>query len=408
MNADSPINKKTFKEKLISLLKKIKDATPTALLLVGLACLLSQVMTAPFGFSASFLNSSKPNDFDFADFYNVVADDRPVREIDDNVIVINMENSDRAEFAAILERLQSVSPAAIGIDVLFQEPHDPSTDEWLLSSLRGLDNVVITESLLQDQNDNLFIVSERPFFADTIGGNIEFAASNLPTRVASGTVRTFRSKYPTANDPVTGFAAAVAQTANPDVAIELQQRDNEEEIINYPSREITVLSLNELADSLEIVNGKVVLIGAVSKTEDIHPTPTDNNMSGILIHAYAISTILNNNYINRHDSWVEWTIACLLCFIITLGFCVIPANIKGLVLRLTQMTLLIFVIYIGYFLFVEKNTIIDFSPSLLMITFGLFVCDLRLGVVTIYRHFRQKKAKADKTNKSSQKSMSIL
>lgn len=393
---------------IFHILHKIKKAAPTALLLVGLAFLLSLIMTAPFAFTASFLNSSKPNDFDFADFYNVVADGRPVREIDDKVIVINMENSDRAEFAAILERLQSVSPAAIGIDVLFQEPHDPSTDEWLISSLRGLDNVVMAESLLKNPDDDVFTISDRSFFADTIGGNIEFAASNLPARVASGTVRTFRSEYPTSNGPVIGFAAAIAQTANHDVAAELQKRDNEQEIINYPSREIKVLSLNELADSLEIVNGKVVLIGAVSKTEDIHPTPTDNNMSGILIHAYAISTILNNNYINRHDSWVEWAIACLLCFIITLGFCVIPVSIKGLVLRLTQMALLILVIYIGYFLFVEKNTIIDFSPSLLMITFGLFACDLRLGLVTIYRYFCPKKANANETNTSSKKSMSIL
>lgn len=402
-------NEITFKEKLISFLKKVIAAIPTALLLVGLASLLSYEMRAPFSFTASFLNSSKPDDFDFADFYNIVADGRPVREIDDNVVVINLENSDRAEFAAVLERLQSVKPAAIGIDVLFQEPHDPSTDEWLISSLRGLDNVVIVETLLNDTDDNIFTVSERPFFADTIGGNIEFAASNLPTRVASGTVRTFRSEeYPTADGKVNGFAAAVAKKANPEVAAELQKRGNEEETINYPSREITVLNLNELADSLEIVNGKVVLIGAVSKTEDIHPTPTDNYMSGILIQAYAISTMLNNNYINRHNSWVEWTIACCLCFIITLGFCVIPPNVKGLVLRITQMVLLILVIYIGYYLFVEKNTIINFSPSLLMITFGLFACDLRLGAVTIYRYFFPKKEKDNKTNTSSKQSMSIL
>ncbi len=393
MNADSSVNNDSFLKRV---LKKVIKATPTALLLVGVAALLSQKLIAPFSFTASFFNASKPHDFDFADFYNIVADNRPVRELDDKVIVINLENSDRVEIATTLDNLrQYTRPAAIGVDILFQEPHDPTTDMWLINSLRDLDNVVITESLLQNPDKDVFTIAERSFFADTIGGNVEFAASNLPTRVASGTVRTFRAEYPTANGNIPGFAAAIAQKADPKVAEVLKKRNKEQEIINYPSREITILTLSELADSIEIVNDKVVLIGAVSKTEDIHPTPTDNNMSGILIHAYAISTILHDNYINRYGDWTEWTIACLLCFIITLGFCLIPVGIKGLVLRITQMLLLLLVIYIGYFLFVEKNTIIDFSPSLLMITFGLFACDLMVGTVSIYKHFRQKKAKGN-------------
>lgn len=405
MNANSTLIKPTLSQ-------RVKKAIPTALLLVGLAYFLSLVMTAPFAFTASFLNSSKPNDFDFADFYNVVADGRPVRDIDDKVVVINLENSDRAEFAAIFDLLQSVNPAAIGVDVLFQEPHDPSTDEWLISSLRGLENVVMAESLLKQEGQDLFSVSDRSFFADTIGHEIEFAASNLPARVASGTVRTFRPLYPTATGNVAGFATAVAAKASPSAAAELFKRNNQQETINFPSREILVLTPGALGDAPETVNGKVVLLGAVSKTEDIHPTPTDNNMPGILIHAYAISTILHNNYLNRHSSWLEWSIACMLCFIITLGFCIIPVEYKGLTLRLTQMLLLILVIYIGYYLFVEKNTVIDFSPSLLMITFGLFACDLRLGLVSIFQKirssFRQKKAKAKSKPATSKPTMSSL
>lgn len=363
--------------------QKVKDAIPTAILLVGLAYLLSLVMSAPFAFTASFLSSTKPSDFDFADFYNVVADGRPVREIDSTVVVLNLDNSDRAEFAAAFDMLHNAGPAAVGVDVLFQEPHDPSTDAWLISALRGMPNVVMAESLLKNDGKNLFHVTDRSFFADTIGEEIEFAASNLPARITAGTVRTFRPDYPTVDGTISGFATAVAAKANPEAAAELRRRGNEQETINYPSREITVLTPGDLADSPDAVRGKVVLIGAVSKTEDIHPTPVDNNMSGILIHAYSIATILNSSYLDRQSPWLEWSIACLLCFIITLGFCVISVNYKGLTLRITQMALLMFVIYIGYYLFVEKNKIIDFSAAMLMITFGLFACDLRLGLTSI-------------------------
>ncbi len=149
-------------------------------MLVGLAYVLSLVMTAPFAFTASFLNSAATSDFDFSDFYSRVADNRPVREIDNTVMVINLENSDRAEYAALIETLQLTNPAAIGIDVLFQEPHDPMTDEWLISALRSTPNLVMAESLVKADNQEVFKVSERSFFADTLGGAVRFAASNLP------------------------------------------------------------------------------------------------------------------------------------------------------------------------------------------------------------------------------------
>lgn len=53
-------NEITFKEKLISFLKKVIAAIPTALLLVGLASLLSYEMRAPFSFTASFLTPPNP------------------------------------------------------------------------------------------------------------------------------------------------------------------------------------------------------------------------------------------------------------------------------------------------------------------------------------------------------------
>lgn len=370
--------------------QRVKKAVPTAILLVGLAYILSLVMTAPFAFTASFLNSSKPSDFDFSDFYNAVADGHPVRDLDDRVVIVNLENSDRAEFALTFQELAAATPAAVGVDVLFQEPHDPETDAWLIASLRALPNVVMAESLIKLEGKESFRVSDSSFFADTIGENIVFAASNLPSRIASGTVRSFRPEYPTETIPVPGFAAALAAKASPAAARSLRDRNNELENINYPSREITILTPAELSNNPEVVNGKVVILGAVSKTEDIHPTPIEANMPGILIHAYAVSTILHNNYLNRPGSWVEWTIACLLCFIITLGFCVIPVEYKGLTLRLTQMVLLLLVIYAGYYLFVEKRLIIDFSPALLMITFGLFACDLRLGIVSIFKKLRER------------------
>lgn len=372
--------------------------TPKALLLVALAYGLSLLLQAPFAFTASFLSSSRPADFDFSDFYATVADARPVADLDTNIVVVNIDRLDRAEIAATLDLIRFSEPRAVGIDVLFQEPHEAATDAYLIDAIKDLPAVVMTQSLeCRGGGDDVFSVAERSFFADSLGENVTFGASNLPARMAGGSIREFRPDFPMAcGQSMPGFVAALAAAASPGQYARMQERGRQLEVIDYPSHTFNVYTIGELAEQPVDLHDKVVLLGAINMVEDMHPTPIDAAMPGILIHAYALSTVLDGRWVDRRSQAWSYGLACLLTFLITLGFTVLPIGIKGITLRTMQMAIMLSALYFGYRLYVEQRIIIDFAPTLLMIGFGLFACDIFLGLTTItkwlLRHVNNQRA----------------
>ncbi len=59
-------------------------------------------------------------------------------------------------------------------------------------------------------------------------------------------------------------------------------------------------------------------------------------------------------------------------------------------MRITQVALLYFVVRLGYSLFLDHNMVIDFSYALLMLAFGLFACDIWIGLTNIWLGLRRR------------------
>ncbi len=122
---------------------------------------------------------------------------------------------------------------------------------------------------------------------------------------------------------------------------------------------------------------------------DMHATPPQRKLSGIEIHALALSTILNDNYIESLGSFTNLAIAFVLCFLMAIIHLSLPPEFKSLALRLLQVAVLYAIIRIGYSFFIEHSLIIDFSYTLLMMAFVLFACDIWYGVPGFCRYARR-------------------
>ncbi len=77
------------------------------------AFVLSMVLIQPFSAStAALFSSPEKNDFTISDFYNIVADGRDLAHLDDNIVIVNLDNSDRAEIAGLLNMISLCGPKA--------------------------------------------------------------------------------------------------------------------------------------------------------------------------------------------------------------------------------------------------------------------------------------------------------
>lgn len=383
--------------------------------IVALAYLLSVLFIKPLAFSeATFMSLQDKRDFSVTDFFNTVANQRSVKTLDQNIIIVNIDTADRFDIAQIIDLLTICQPGAVGIDATFNQPS--GNDDALIEAVKNCPGIVLAMTVTPDgetgDHRQIFKIDEKSFFQDQLS-QLTYAAVNLPTKHEKSAVRQFPVYFEGARGRrVNSFAVAVAEKLDPVAVEELYERNHALEIINFPSREFIELEPSEIADNAETIRGKIVLLGALHDEGDKHPTPTEMSMPGVRIHAHAISTIIERQYFTQLTGAQNWLIALGLCFLLVYINITINLGIKGMVVRIMQVLMLYLIIRIGYYLFIEHRVITDFSLSFLMITFGLFACDIWIGLTTIckwgLRRFRSqflrmiaaRKIAARKTDKS--------
>jgi len=365
-----------------------------ALGITSLAFVLSTVLMRPFSFSASaFLSNPEKSDFAITDFYSIVADARPVRTIDDRIVIINLSGLDRDGIASVLDLMPLLSPQAVGLDVAFIDPRED--DSHLLSAIAACPNLVLPVVLSHDKESGRFAVAEKSFFSDSTAAHVPVGATNLPAKYAKSTIREFQTYFPLADngsdqqgettDSLPSFVTAVATVASQHAVDRLKKRGNDIETINFPSRSFRIFTPEEIADNAHLIAGRIILLGDTEDLADMHATPVTSTMSGVLIHAHALATIIHESYLDSFTRTQNIALAFGLCFIVVLASVMLPIGIKGLVIRVIQVLLLYFVVRLGYSLFLDQNLVIDFSYALLMLAFGLLACDIWIGVNTILK-----------------------
>ncbi len=343
---------------------------------------LSFVLMQPFSFSAaSLLSSADGNDFTINDFYNKVADSRHVTTLDSNIVIVDIAACDREGIAEIIETVSLCSPRTVGLDVVFAEPKEH--DSRLIEAIKNCPNLVLAVSVEADSAAKTFHIDESSYFTPELE-NVELAAINFPTGSSNRTIREFKPDYMTAvGKRIPSFALATSRKQSGEIVDSFMKRGNDLEFITYYSRIFKTISPEELADRAEELIDKIVLIGAANDPYDLHVTPVSAAMSGINIHAYTVATILSGRYFYQLHRYTNWAIAFISCFIVIMISLMINIGVKGLIMRIVQVTLLYLTIRLGYYFFIEHNIIINFSYSLMMLTFGLFAGDIWIGMTTI-------------------------
>lgn len=362
--------------------KQIGEKWQTLLKALGIAILafvLSELLSAPFSASTSSIFSSpEKTDFVLSDFFAQVANKRPVRNLSDKVVMVDIDRADRDGIAELLSTIALCAPKAVGVDINFEEARDD--DSKLLEALGSIPTVVLPLGLEKEgKTGGSFRIAERPFFFGSLPG-VGYGAANLPGKYAISSIREFPVGFPIeGGDTIPSFVVAIAEKVDPEAYGKLLERGNEVETIDYASLEIPVMSIADVYETPEALEGKIVMVGAVNEASDMHSTPVARAMAGLSIHAYALSTVLSGNYYSTCPRGLDYLISAVLCFILVYLNIAIKAKVKGLFLRILQVVLVYLIVRIGYSLYVDQRIIVNFALTLLMVAFGSFAIDIWNG-----------------------------
>lgn len=376
-------------------MSNVKGKILKALGITVLAVVLSLIFVQPFSFSVfSLFSSPIKNDISVSDFYTQVADRSPISRMDSDIVIVNIDRLDRNGIAVILDKVNRAHPRVIGMDVIFEEPRDTS-DRRLIMAIKNADNIVLPLALEESgDKSGTFVVNEKSFFTDSLisYANITTGAVNLPSSTDRGTVREYTWRFPDerAGKVYPSFGYELARLYRPEAVSRLESRDADAEYIDYVSKEFMVLEPEEVTENMDVLRDRIVLFGTIADKNDLHPSPLSPAMSGVEIHAYILSTILEGKYYAQLSTFFSWVIGFMLCFFVILTAIVSGMMLKGLVVRILQIVLVIGAVWLGYTLYVEKQIIVDWTSILLMITFGLFAADIWNGVAEIIHRRRSK------------------
>lgn len=362
------------------------------LLSVAIAALFSAFLRADFSSIDIFAPIEKKVDFQVSDIYNMLEEDKPERELSNSVIVVSIDGLKREQLIDLIDTIRLYEPKAIGLDIYFSIPK--ADNSRLLQVVANTPEMVSISQVHKDTDELHYVEKFLSFYDDTLTPPHRGYA-NLDINHSWTVVRTFlpyvRSRE---GRIIPALSLELAKIAAPERAQQLMERGNTEEIIDFTHREIEVLAAKRLKnpDVAKRLKGKVVLIGVINDTKDIYLTPLKEPTPGVLIHAYATQTIITGQYIRTREPWLNWTIAVTFCFLLVslLLFASEKKEIGtalNLIIRIVVFLSVLIFVFLGCWVFSARHMYVDYTPSLLMLTFGTMAFDIVYAVYGLFRPF---------------------
>lgn len=308
--------------------------------------------------------------------YHAIKDGK--NTLDTNIVIVNIGNLKRQEIAQLLNKVNSCEPATVGIDIFFEGSYrhkmklDSIYDNMLAMSLKNTPNLVLVSGgkegieKINNKMQTVYYDIEKNQYPEYKTSDSLFtqhatsALANLVTDLKSDNKEDefkvcrkllTHAKIKSLNDTIIEcFALALVEKYNPAKAEIFRKRiakkqngkDKAEEIINYTGnihvpfqerekpryRVFDIMDIFKNNFKKEDFKGKIVLFGFLGgdinmKTgEDKFFTPlneryigkTYEDMYGVVIHANAITMILDELYIDATPSWIGHVIGLLLTY----------------------------------------------------------------------------------------------
>jgi len=324
-------------------------------------------------------------DFQFNDLAYAKLGKNNYTKSDDRIVIVNVGWLDRQQIGYLISQIDAARPSAIGLDVQFSEPRDPSSDSFLSNVLLKTQNLVSASKLVWQEDT----VEQKGYFynSSSIYGYVNFIGEE------KSTIRSFSPFEKHNGKLINSFSAALVKTVHPKAYQKLFSRNREVETIHYRRRSTKFFILNggdviRSQMNQNVFRDKIVLIGYINKArydiEDKHFTPMNQqfagrslpDMNGVLIHANIISMILDRNYISKMPGWLTWIITILIAWLhvgVFIRYFIEKHMWFHFVAKLAQMASAIFFIYLSILLFHFFSYIIDIKMPIIVIVLAVDV-----------------------------------
>ncbi len=348
--------------------------------------------------------SIKPFNFIQDAFYDVQVTDLyfshlKVNTVVQEIVLINIEDADRAEISVILQLINSLQPKVVGLDVFISHAKDEIGDSLLLKAIEAMGSKLVMAAYF-DEDRNRF--SEKyQYFEGVQYGHANILTSSDRTKV----VREYFPFFNDANDTLWAFPVLLATYYSSQHTPTIKKRNNQIERINYVGGMQSFVSINKSDlyslsdDELRfLISDKMVLVGFLgekslhsSDFDDVFFTPLNEkfagrsfpDMYGLVIHANIATMILNNDYINTLPEWVALILAFFATFVVKIAllyFFITNQLWYDIMAKLIQFIFSIFIVFLAF-------SILRYTHFMINVTYLMFGIVFAVDFIYVYESF---------------------
>lgn len=321
-------------------------------------------------------------------------------QVDTNIVIVNTSYLSRGEVGQQIMTLSQFNPKVIAVDIIFAcdggirdsincpNAYDTLGNMILGEAVRQANGRVVlahklwqTKKLVREQGD-VQIYDSLEHSDDGLRDGAFEGFVNLDTDASNQEdLKVCRALNPAImvnGNRELGFSTKIAMTFDSTKANNFLKRENFLEPINYRGNIVDwhnasnyagryfVLDWYQALDTSSftrsLIEGKIVIMGFLGKDlkdtswDDKFITPLNKNyagktrpdMYGVVVHANAVSMILNEDYVDELSPWQEYAIAIIVCFLNVALFSLIHLKIPkwfdalSIVIQLFQILLFTF------------------------------------------------------------------
>lgn len=333
-----------------------------------------------------FFSSNKSGKINQFDIYSDLIKRSDNITYDENIVIITIpEKSGRKELAQALDMLAECNPAAIALDIHLDGKKDEATDSLLIEAIRKNHNVVLP-GFIDKNNDSI------PFLVTPGEEGTKEGFVNLDNQDdGNGIIRTFIPYHVKDQDTLYCLALEAVKLICPEKIEKLKQRGIEHEYINY-MRDFSCYNYTEIPHFVNEIEGKIVVLGAEPES-DTHFTPIDPKLSGMKIHAYAASTVMMEDYINRLPTWLINIITFLILGLFSflqIFYAIRARKFAGFLVRLSTYIFFFTFLALGFVIFHEYSLYIESVWCLLGVIFAPWALDIYILLEAFITKLRDK------------------
>lgn len=305
--------------------------------------------------------------FSFTDIYYSIINETgtPVESKTVTIVDINQFEG-RGNYADLLEDLESMHPAVICVDAVFEGSrlYDQDGDKKLADVVEKYDNVVYSMKMEEVHVEDGVWVSSAPihsYFTEFVDAREAFC--NMPR---GNLYDSMKREIPiTARVDSAVCHSMIVETVNMYAHKDVTNGRSDAVKINYTPTTFRTLRPSEVKAHRELIEDRIVLLGDLHDQNDQHWSPLGEKLAGVSIHAYGIQTMLDKKEIIKP----HWTLVCLLSFLVVFGM----LHVINVHSRRTQASSNLVVKFLLGSDYARSIILFGFSSILLMVSFLIFM-----------------------------------